>query len=72
MIIRLVLLKPGLLVTLNIMWGIVASIQLPFFPDEASRRGATPSQFDPVFGVTYLATLVTSPWAGSLVSKYSQ
>ena len=72
MIIRLALLKPGLLVTLNIMWGVVASFQLTFFPEEASRRGATPGQFDPVFGIIHLATLVTSPWAGSLVSRYSQ
>ena len=69
MILRRSLLKPGLLVTLNIMWGVVASIQLPFFPDEAIRRGANPGQFDPVFGVIHLATLVTSPWAGSLVSR---
>ena len=69
MILRRSLLKPGLLVTLNIMWGVVASIQLPFFPDEAIRRGASPGQFDPVFGVIHLATLVTSPWAGSLVSR---
>ena len=72
MILRRSLLKPGLLVTLNIMWGVVASIQLPFFPDEASSRGASPGQFDPVFGVIHLATLVTSPWAGSLVSRFSQ
>ena len=70
MISRRSLLRPGLLVSLNIMWGVVASVQLPFFPDEALGRGASPGQFDPVFGVIHLATLFTSPWAGSLVSRW--
>ena len=54
---------------LNICWGLVASIQAPFFPIEASIKGATATQFGGVFGIIHLAIFFTSPIMGKLVAK---
>ena len=66
---RLVLITV-LIMTLNIIWGFLVSIQLPFFPIEAKKKGASPSEFDPVFGVVNLAELVTSPFVSKLVKRF--
>ena len=66
---RLVLITV-LIMTLNIIWGFLVSIQLPFFPIEAKRKGASPSEFDPVFGVVNLAELITSPFVSKLVKRF--
>ena len=55
---------------LNICWGFVSSIQAPFFPLEAELKGATPSQFGPIFGIIHLALFFTSPLVGRLVDKF--
>ena len=60
----------SLLSSLNICWGFVASIQAPFLPIEARTKGATPSQFGPIFGIIHLALFITSPLVGALVSKF--
>ena len=54
---------------LNICWGIVGSMQAPFFPIEAERKGATPSQFSPIFGFIHLATAVTSPFMAKVITR---
>ena len=36
---------------------------------EAQSKGATPSEFGPVFGIVHLATVATSPFVGPLVSR---
>ena len=36
---------------------------------EAQSKGATPSEFGPVFGMVHLATVATSPFVGPLVSR---
>ena len=54
---------------LNICWGIVGSMQAPFFPIEAEKKGATPSQFSPIFGFIHLATAVTSPFMAKVITR---
>ena len=67
---RRLILITGLIMTLNIIWGFLVSIQLPFFPIEAKKKGASPSEFDPEFGVVNLAELVTSPFVSKLVKRF--
>ena len=67
---RRLILITSLIMTLNIIWGFLVSIQLPFFPIEAKRKGASPSEFDPVFGVVNLAELITSPFVSKLVKRF--
>ena len=67
---RRLILITGLIMTLNIIWGFLVSIQLPFFPIEAKKKGASPSEFDPVFGVVNLAEMVTSPFVSKLVKRF--
>ena len=67
---RRLILITGLIMTLNIIWGFLVSIQLPFFPIEAKKKGASPSEFDPVFGVVNLAELITSPFVSKLVKRF--
>ena len=66
---RRIILITGIIITLNIIWGFLVSIQLPFFPIEAKKKGANPSEFDPVFGVVNLAELITSPFVSKLVKR---
>ena len=54
---------------LNICWGFVGSMQAPFFPIEAEKRGASPSQFSPIFGFIHLATAVTSPFMAKVITR---
>ena len=53
---------------LNICWGLVASIQAPFFPIEAAQKGASATEFGGVFGIIHLAIFITSPLMGKFVS----
>ena len=59
-----------ILACLNICWGFVSSIQAPFFPTEAENKGASPSQFGPIFGIIHLALFFISPFVGKLVNKF--
>ena len=45
-------------------------IQAPFFPIEATKKGATPNQFGPVFGITYLAQMCVAPIIGKIVANF--
>ena len=54
---------------LNICWGFVGSMQAPFFPIEAEKKGATASQFSPIFGFIHLATVVTSPFMAKVITR---
>ena len=54
---------------LNICWGFIASIQAPFLPIEARQKGATASQFGPIFGIVHLAMFLVSPMMGRAVTK---
>ena len=54
---------------LNVCWGFVGSMQAPFFPIEAEKKGATASQFSPIFGFIHLATVVTSPFMAKVITR---
>lgn len=42
-------------------WGLLLSLQPSFYPTEAEKKGATPSQYGFVFGVINLAALIFAP-----------
>ena len=42
-------------------WGIQGSLPPSFYPSEAAKRGAKPSQYGFVFGITNLAAFVFAP-----------
>ena len=41
-------------------WGLLLSLQPPFYPLEAELKGATPSQYGFVFGIANLAAFIFS------------
>ena len=67
---RRLILITSLIIALNIIWGALVSLQAPFFPIEAKKKGVSPSKFDPVFGVVHLAQIVTTPFVGKLVRRF--
>jgi MFS family permease len=42
-------------------WGLMLSLQPSFYPTEAEKKGATPSQYGFVFGILNLAALIFAP-----------
>ena len=42
------------------------SLAPPFYPSEAKTKGATPSQYGFVFGISNLAACITSPFVGKI------
>eukprot|EP00095_Tigriopus_kingsejongensis_P010457 snap_masked-scaffold1863_size26100-processed-gene-0.1 protein:Tk10457 transcript:snap_masked-scaffold1863_size26100-processed-gene-0.1-mRNA-1 annotation:"chromaffin granule amine" len=42
-------------------WGIIFSVQPAFYPQEAEKHGATPSQYGFVFGIVHLAAFLSAP-----------
>ena len=57
------------LAALNVCWGFMASIMAPFLPVEAQAKGATASQFGPIFGIIHLALFVISPLMGKVINR---
>ena len=57
------------LACLNVCWGFMASIMAPFLPVEAQAKGATASQFGPIFGIIHLALFIISPLMGKVVTR---
>lgn len=55
----------------NFFLAACVSLQAPFFPAEAEKKGASPSQYGLVFGVYELAIIFMSPLVGKLVGKSS-
>lgn len=45
-------------------WGLLLSLQPPFYPTEAEKKGATPSQYGFVFGIANLAAFIFAPIFG--------
>ena len=45
-------------------WGLLLSLQPPFYPTEAEKKGATPSQYGFVFGIANLAAFLFAPIFG--------
>ena len=58
------------LAALNVCWGFMASIMAPFLPVEAEAKGASPSQFGPIFGIIHLALFLISPLMGKVVTRW--
>ena len=58
------------LACLNVCWGFMASIMAPFLPVEAEAKGASPSQFGPIFGIIHLALFIISPVMGKVVTRW--
>ena len=52
-----------------ISWGLTDSIQAPFYPKEASAKGATPAEYGFVFGVIHLAIFICGPIFGKYMHK---
>ncbi|XP_065203816.1 MFS-type transporter SLC18B1-like [Planococcus citri] len=49
--------------------AICVSLQAPFFPDEAERKGASATEYGFVFGVFELVVFLVSPWYGKHVKN---
>ena len=49
-----------------VAWGLTDSIQAPFHPIEAEKKGATVGEYGFVFGVIHLAIFFSGPIFGKL------
>ena len=49
--------------------GLLISLQPPFFPSEAEKKGATPAQYGFMFGITNLTIFILSPIFGKYGSR---
>ena len=49
--------------------GLLISLQPTFYPSEAELKGAKPSQYGFVFGITNLALFICGPFFGKYASK---
>ena len=54
---------------MNICWGLLFSIQPPFYSSEAEKKGATPAQYGFVFGIVHLAAFISAPIFGHIGPK---
>ena len=52
-----------------ILWGMATSIQAPFYPIEATSKGATVSMFGPVFGIYYGTNVFVSFFVERCIDK---
>ena len=57
------------IISAYIGWGLLLSLQPPFYPSEAEKKGATPSQYGFVFGIANLAAFIFAPIFGRFGSK---
>lgn len=55
----------------NFFLAACVSLQAPFFPQEAERKGASPTVYGLVFGVYELAIIFVSPLVGKLIGRSS-
>ena len=49
--------------------GLLISLQPPFYPSEAEKKGATPAQYGFVFGIANLSLFIFSPIFGGYSAK---
>eukprot|EP00095_Tigriopus_kingsejongensis_P011883 maker-scaffold410_size180147-snap-gene-0.30 protein:Tk11883 transcript:maker-scaffold410_size180147-snap-gene-0.30-mRNA-1 annotation:"mfs-type transporter c6orf192 homolog" len=49
--------------------AICVSLQAPFYPQEAEKKGATPTAYGLVFGVFELTVFLVSPWIGQNIHR---
>ena len=50
-------------------WGLLVSLKPPFYPNEAEKKGVTPSQYGFVFGIGNLAAFLFAPIFGHFGAK---
>ncbi len=53
----------------NFCSAICVSLQAPFYPNEAEKKGVTPSQYGFVFGIFELTVFIVSPFVGRNLGK---
>ena len=49
--------------------GMCVSLQAPFYPAEAEKKGASATQYGLVFGIFELTVFIVSPFVGKLLPK---
>ena len=49
--------------------GMCVSLQAPFYPAEAEKKGASATQYGLVFGIFELTVFIVSPIVGKLLPK---
>ena len=52
-----------------LFWGLMISLQPPFYPYEAEQKGANPEEYGSVFGAFYLGAFLFCPVAGQIGKK---
>ena len=52
-----------------ISWGLLLSLLPPFYPTEAEKKGATPSEYGFVFGICNIAAFFFAPIFGKFGDK---
>ena len=55
--------------SVQVFWGLLFSIQPPFYSSEAEKKGATPAQYGFVFGIIHLAAFIAAPIFGRFGPK---
>jgi len=58
-----------LICAVYVTWGLTDSIQAPFYPIEADRKGANPAEYGAVFGIIHLAMFLAGPLFGKYMSR---
>ena len=46
------------------------SLQAPFYPAEAEKKGATPTEYGLVFGVFELTVFLVAPYLGKNINRF--
>ena len=57
------------LIVTHLCNGMCVSLQAPFYPAEAERKGATATQYGLVFGIFELTVFLVSPFIGKILPK---
>jgi len=52
-----------------LFWGLMIALQPPFYPSEAEKKGAKPTEYGSVFGAFYLGAFIFSPISGQIGRK---
>ncbi|GAB6026949.1 hypothetical protein CHUAL_013620 [Chamberlinius hualienensis] len=56
-------------IVVNFSSAVCVSLQAPFFPSEAEKKGSTPAEYGLVFGVFELTVFIVSPFYGKFLTK---
>lgn len=56
-------------IIVNFCSAVCISLQAPFFPSEAEKKGATPTEYGLVFGIFELTVFIVSPFYGRFLTR---